>query len=151
MDPTVNRPLLGDRIEESPVDNLLSELDLHCQLHAQPLQMELGELTVSDIYDPDIDIEDLTFHELTLWMPYKLDTLMEHLPHSLFTEIPHCYDRYEIVDEHSTVHFRFNVEHSKTRIVPTSYNYLQIELPTFEAYIHRSHDHFAEQEHESKA
>jgi hypothetical protein len=150
MDPTVNRPVLGDRIEASPVDNVLSDLDLDCQLHAQPLRLELGETTVGDIYDPDTDLEDMTFDELTLWSPYKLDDLMENLPQSLFTELPHRYDRYEVVDEKSTVHFRFDVEHPETRIVPTSYNALQLEIPTFTAYVTTSLEHFAEQEQDHR-
>lgn len=142
MDVTVNRPRLGDRIEESPVDGLLQALDHQCLRHDQPLRVELAEITAADVYDAKTSIDELTFHELTIWVPHPIDDLIEAMPHSVFAQMPHHYDSYEAVNDEATLRFRFDAEYPTTQVIPTEYEYLQLELPTFEAYMRRSAEHF---------
>jgi hypothetical protein len=142
MDPTVNRPRLGDRIEDSPVDGLLSQLNLHCTVYNRPLRIELSETTAADIYDPDTELDELAFHELTIWIPYRLDDLIENMPTSMFAQMPHRYDRYEAVNDECTLTFRFDQSHEKTRVVPTDYDYLQVEIPTYPSFLEKSRECF---------
>jgi len=149
MDTTVNRPRLGDRIEDSPVDTKLSRINQDCQRHAQPLRLELAETTVDTAYSTSTDLSDVEFDELVLWSPYKLDELIENMPLSLFTEMPHRYEEYETIDDNCRLRFRFDIQHDETRVVPTSYSHLQLEIPTFDCFIEAAARWFAEQEQTS--
>lgn len=146
MDLTTNRSVLGSRIEDSPVNTKLSRINRDCQRHGQPLRLELAETTVDTAYSPSTDLEDVEFQELILWSPYPLDDLFEYMPQSVFTELPHRYDEYETVDEDCRLRFRFNMEHRETKIVPTTYSHLQLEIPTVDAHMEAAFEMFAVQE-----
>jgi hypothetical protein len=77
---------------------------------------------------------------MTFYVDEDLEELKRDLPGSVFSRLPDDHDAYELQDDDVTLRLKFDERHEDSVPVETSYDNVDVAVPTEEAYMSRFYD-----------
>lgn len=133
-----------EALEEGSLGEVFGELDSLVERYDREMELEVAEDTVADLARGITEYSRATFY-----VDEELEELKEEFPGSVFSELPEGHDAYELQYEGVTLRMKFGSEHEDSVSIGTSYESLDIAVPTKEAYFSKFYEeadsHLAEE------
>lgn len=124
-----------DVLEEDGVGEALETLDGIFERYDEDVSLEVAEDTYADV------AEGIgSYHRMTFYVDEDLEELKRDLPGSVFSRLPDDHDAYELQDDDVTLRLKFDERHDESVPVETSYDNVDVAVPTEEAYMSRFYD-----------
>lgn len=130
-------------VERDDIASILQRIDYRLWEEQEPVDAELAEETFGYLAAPMRVDFTLDFSGITLYVEQELSYLAEKVPNSYFDRLydgePH--QGYRITGDDCYVELYFDRTHGGDRIaVSTIYDYLEVYVPTVDAYIEYSRE-----------
>jgi len=122
-------------LEEDGIGEALETLDVIVGRYDEEVSLEVAEDTYADVKE---GIE--TYHRMTFYVDEDLREMKRDLPGSVFSRLPDDCDAYELQDDDVTLRLKFDERHEDSVPVETSYDNVDVAVPTEEAYMSRFYD-----------